>query len=487
MANVERASRLGRFVAALAVVTLCACAAEKPDHVSMTVNDPPLPTPPLRLDTHDGEPFDLDDHRGEVVALVFGYTSCPDVCPLTLTTLRRTRDLLPEEDRATFQVVMLTTDPERDTPGRMEEYVTRFDPSFIGLSGGPERVGRVLAEWGVNVERQERPDGSYLVTHPSFIIVLDRSGDWRLTVDYLATPEELASGVRPLLAERLRVATDLGPPRTDARRQGGARRASGARPAGAFYLALDDGSVVEVDSRTGSVVRQLLPTWREAPSPDPAARDGVVGAREVAFDPETRMLWYADTHEVIRSVHVDTGRPGPHIAHFSDAAFPGCGVANAARHVSIDLGHRRLIVPILTGSVLFYDLATAELADGIGPAFFGSDLVLGGFRHFVADAATATVWYATSRGDLVEIETRTQRRTGRVIPVEVQDTGAPNAFREMVIDPMSRTLVYQTSDGRLAAIDLETLDPIEFAARGVLADMSKVGSMTYDPEPRDAS
>jgi hypothetical protein len=57
----------------------------------------------------------------------------------------------------------------------------------------------------------------------------------------------------------------------------------------------------------------------------------------------------------------------------------------------------------------------------------------------------------------------------------------------MVIDPMSRTLVYQTSDGRLAAIDLETLDPIEFAARGVLADMSKVGSMTYDPEPRDAS
>ncbi|MHC4109145.1 MAG: SCO family protein, partial [Planctomycetota bacterium] len=367
---------------------------------------------------------------------------------------------------------------------------TRFDPSFIGVSGEPPRVRQVLADWGVKVERQERADGSYVMAHPAFIVMLNRSGAWQLTTDYLAPAEEVAADVRHLVAQvwdphaPVQVADAPDSLLSAAASEGGAaarRRATTARGDGAFYLAFDDGAVAEVDSVTGEVRRMLLRPWSEAPSPDPTARDGALGAREVAFDPVTRLLWYADTHEFIRSIHVDSGEPGPELTQFSDAALPGCGVANAARHVSIDLARRRLIVPVLTGAVLFYDLETAKLVDAIGPAFFGSDLVLGGFRHFSADPATDSIWYATSRGDLVEMSTASRQRTGRIIRIEEQEDGARNAYREMVIEPTRRVLIYQTRTGRLASFDLLTLERIDFAGKGVLGSLENVGSIAYDP------
>ena len=475
---------------AFALLLLSACGNDDGHQFNSTVHDPPLPTPGMQLRTHTGDPFDLDDYRGNVVALFFGYTFCPDVCPLTLANLRQARAALPEADRDGFQVVMVTVDPERDTPERMADFLARFDSSFIGVTGEPARVHQVLADWGVSAERTEREDGSYLMSHPAFMVLLNRSGQWQLTADYLAPEEQVAGDVRRLMAQpwnegEPRRAARAVRPETPATAVPGAAatrpEATAIRPEGVFYLALGDGSVVEVEPVSGQARRTLLPPWSEVPSPDPSARDGVLGAREVAFDPETRTLWYADTHEVIRSIRIDTGEPGPEIAHFSDAALPGCGVANAARHVSIDLANRRLIVPTLVGAVLLYDLETAELSDAIAPAFFGTDLVLGGFRHFAADPTTDRVWYATASGDLVEMSMTTQRRTGRVIPVAQQERGAANAYRQMVIEPTSRTLIYQTEDGRLASFDLETLERIEFVAGEALGDLRDVGSIAYDP------
>jgi len=255
----------------------------------------------------------------------------------------------------------------------------------------------------------------------------------------------------------------------------GDQRNTFANAGDGWIMALRDGSVVA--HVQGGTDRVLLPPWTERPSEDAVGLGQTLGSREVAFDPATRRLWYSDTHDAIRSINIDTGAAGPSLRGFADLSAPGCGVTSDARHMAVDLVHRRLIVPTQTGSVLFYDLDDATMNGGLGIAFFG-DIVSGGFRHFASDPGTGLAWYANARGDFIEADLMRGVKTGRIIPQTAQDHGRANAFRELAIDGHRRLLVYRTTDERLAAFDLRTLQP----AAPVLADpLEGLGAIAFLP------
>src|SRR5690606_35836375 len=133
-----------------------------------TVIDPPAPVTDLSLIDHDGRPFTLDDLRGEVVVVYVGYTHCPDVCPTTLLSLANARRALPEKMQDDVRVVMVTADPDRDTPEILKRYVGYFDPTFIGVTGSHDEVLDALGGWGIApVCGTPDENGNYAVSHPA--------------------------------------------------------------------------------------------------------------------------------------------------------------------------------------------------------------------------------------------------------------------------------------------------------------------------------
>lgn len=171
-----------------------------PHEFASVVYEPAEPTAGFTLTGHDGEPFSMDELKGDVVALYFGYTHCPDICPLTLNNFAKAKALLPEELQDEFQVVMLTADPARDTPETLAKYVPFFDDAFIGVSGSESEVADVLEDWRIYVEYGE-PDenGAYLVGHPAFTLLLDRDGNKVLKISHLLTVEQIAADIQAVL------------------------------------------------------------------------------------------------------------------------------------------------------------------------------------------------------------------------------------------------------------------------------------------------
>ena len=94
------------------------------------------------LTDHTGKPRTLGDFKGKVVVLFFGYTHCPDVCPLHMANIAAVLRRMPAEDRARVVTVFVTTDPERDTPMRLREWLANFDASFVGLTGTKDELAR---------------------------------------------------------------------------------------------------------------------------------------------------------------------------------------------------------------------------------------------------------------------------------------------------------------------------------------------------------
>src|SRR5690242_260780 len=95
------------------------------------VISPPWPAPEINLTDHNGQPFTMNSQRGKVVLLYFGYTNCPDECPLTMAHLKLALDSLGSQAKD-VQVAMVSTDPVRDTPQALKDFMGHFDPSFLG-------------------------------------------------------------------------------------------------------------------------------------------------------------------------------------------------------------------------------------------------------------------------------------------------------------------------------------------------------------------
>lgn len=143
----------------------------------------PLPLPSGVLTDQFGNTFQLaSDAPGYVTLVFFGYTSCPDVCPLHMSALAGGLRGLTPDQQDQVRVVFVTTDPERDTPERLRTWLAAFDERFIGLTGPAETVNRMLAELGFPPVRLERTEGSdmYFVGHPAMVLGYTPDGLGRL-------------------------------------------------------------------------------------------------------------------------------------------------------------------------------------------------------------------------------------------------------------------------------------------------------------------
>jgi protein SCO1/2 len=154
----------------------------------------------IDLNDHNGERRSLADFKGKAVVVFFAFTHCPDVCPATMLELARVaKELGPDASR--LQVLMVTVDPERDTPEVLRQYVPSFHPSFLGLHGTPEQIARTAKEFKVYYHRQPQQGGSYTVDHTAGAYVLDTKGRLRLFASYGAGAQAFLHDIRLLLNE----------------------------------------------------------------------------------------------------------------------------------------------------------------------------------------------------------------------------------------------------------------------------------------------
>ncbi len=153
----------------------------------------------LALTDHNGTPRTLDDFKGKVTVVFFGYTQCPDVCPTTMAELAQVKQALgPDGDR--LQGVFVTVDPERDTPEVLKAYMQSFDPSFVALRGTPEQTAAVAKEFKVFYAKVPNKDGdAYTMDHTAGSYVFDADGKVRLFTRYGTSPDALAADIRQLL------------------------------------------------------------------------------------------------------------------------------------------------------------------------------------------------------------------------------------------------------------------------------------------------
>lgn len=155
----------------------------------------PAPDAPelVGLYSSDNGSVRLEDLKGKVVLLFFGYTNCPDVCPATVAKLKQVTSRLGESaDDVT--VLLVTTDPKRDTPEQLKNYLENFNPAFQGLTGQPSELKMAWDDYGVAV----LDDGT---THSSRVYVIDQEGQLRLTFPYEMTIEDMLSDLKVLISE----------------------------------------------------------------------------------------------------------------------------------------------------------------------------------------------------------------------------------------------------------------------------------------------
>lgn len=152
------------------------------------------------LSDHHGQQRSLADFTGKVVVIFFGYTSCPDICPSTLSRLANVMKALgPQAEKV--QVLFVTVDPERDTTARLKDFVPWFHPSFIGLRGDAAQTKAVAQEFRVfSARREVGSQLGYLLDHTSGAYVYDPAGRLRLYVKDTASVDEIAADIRRLLA-----------------------------------------------------------------------------------------------------------------------------------------------------------------------------------------------------------------------------------------------------------------------------------------------
>ncbi|MDX3237905.1 SCO family protein [Streptomyces sp. ME03-5709C] len=170
-----------------------------------TVLDTPFEKPDMVLtDTH-GKTYDFAERtKGRPTLLFFGYTHCPDVCPTTMSDIAIAKSKLPVAEQDRLAVVFVTTDPERDTPQRLGEWLKAQDPSFVGLTGDFATIQEGARALGVDVEAPvKEKDGSVTVTHGAQVIAYSPKDD-KAHALYMSgtTSEQFAADLPKIIAGR---------------------------------------------------------------------------------------------------------------------------------------------------------------------------------------------------------------------------------------------------------------------------------------------
>lgn len=177
---------------AVAALTLTACGGEpaktgKVTQISggqakagtATVLDRPFDKPDVVLTDTTGKPWNLREQTmGKPTLIYFGYTNCPDVCPLTMSNIAVAKKALPKADQDKLQVVFVTTDPDRDTPESLGSWLKAQDPAFIGLTGDFAKIQAAARTLGIGVEAAKKEaDGSVVSMHGAQVIAFSPKND----------------------------------------------------------------------------------------------------------------------------------------------------------------------------------------------------------------------------------------------------------------------------------------------------------------------
>lgn len=186
---------------ALLLLTACSGLLGRTAQLNGTVYPEPRQAPDFTLQNAAGEEVSLQDFRGKVVPLYFGYTFCPDICPTTMADLARVqRDV--DDDGSAMQVLMVTVDPRRDTAQVVQDYVSSFHPTFIGLSGSDQQIAAATEPFGIFYEVAEGSEATgYLVDHTARVFVVDKQGALRVSYAFGTPIEEMAADMRVLIGE----------------------------------------------------------------------------------------------------------------------------------------------------------------------------------------------------------------------------------------------------------------------------------------------
>lgn len=187
------------LVAVLAVLLLAACS-DAPEWRTQSL-EADFPDLAFELTTDRSDAFTEADLRGNLTLLFFGYTSCPDACPTTMTRLRAVLDELPDAQREHVRVLFVSVDPDRDTPGRLAAYADHYGPEFIGATAELVRLTELVQRYGSSFRHEPgRRDGDYVVTHGSHVLAFDGDGRARLLIQSSDSVEAIAHDLRHLLA-----------------------------------------------------------------------------------------------------------------------------------------------------------------------------------------------------------------------------------------------------------------------------------------------
>lgn len=154
---------------------------------------------PLALTDHHGVARTMDDFKGKVVLLFFGFTHCPDVCPTTMLDLKNAMNLLGDKANE-VQVLFITVDPERDTQEVLAKFVPSFDSRFIGLRGDMEQTAEAVKNFKIYYAKVPgKSENDYSIDHSAGMYAFDKQGKVRLYLGYGQKAEDIASDVQKLL------------------------------------------------------------------------------------------------------------------------------------------------------------------------------------------------------------------------------------------------------------------------------------------------
>lgn len=147
------------------------------------------------LTDHNGTPLTKDAFPGQYQLVFFGFTNCPAVCPAELQKITYVLKNLPPEKRTKLKPILITVDPERDTPGVLKSYISVFDPAIAGVTGTRARIDRLISDWKIYAARVPLEDGGYTMDHSAFLYLRDPEGRLMAVYPHEETPDALLQAV----------------------------------------------------------------------------------------------------------------------------------------------------------------------------------------------------------------------------------------------------------------------------------------------------
>ncbi len=172
-----------------------------PSPVQASYFETPLALPAFNLDSTENDSFSRDDLRDQFSLMFFGFTNCPDICPLTLATLAQAYRELEGATSELPEVVFVSVDPNRDTTDTITDYLGNFDDRFTGITGSRRNLDPLLRTLGVSVMIHEFPDQpSYTVTHNGTIYMIGPNAELIATIDGSVSASEIATDFRRVRA-----------------------------------------------------------------------------------------------------------------------------------------------------------------------------------------------------------------------------------------------------------------------------------------------